>query len=92
MEAPKVEPVVADGSRPGKTTVLPPLASLDGGYVLNHDDSALLDDMQRRAVLYFIEQSDPVTGLARDRAPNNGSSATPIGSSAAAAQRCGPRT
>lgn len=37
-------------------------------------DEALLDDVQQRAVRYFIEQSDPVTGLTRDRAPANGSS------------------
>ena len=34
-------------------------------------DEALLDDVQQRAVRYFIEQSDPVTGLTRDRAPAN---------------------
>ncbi len=43
-----------------------------GPYVLTAKDSALLDEVQRRAVLYFVEQSDAVTGLTRDRAANNG--------------------
>lgn len=37
-------------------------------------DEALLADVQQRAVRYFREQSDPVTGLTRDRAPANGAS------------------
>jgi hypothetical protein len=32
---------------------------------------ALLDDLSKRAVRYFWEQSHPSTGLTRDRAPNN---------------------
>ncbi len=32
-------------------------------------DEALLDAIQRRGVAYFVEQSDPVSGLTRDRAP-----------------------
>ena len=32
--------------------------------------------MQKRAMLYFAEHSDPVTGLTRDRAPNNEREAT----------------
>jgi hypothetical protein len=35
-------------------------------------DAALVDEIERRAVLYFVEQSDPVTGLARDRANADG--------------------
>lgn len=31
---------------------------------------ALLDDLSRRAVRYFWEQSEPTTGLTRDRGPN----------------------
>lgn len=31
---------------------------------------ALLDDLSKRAVTYFWEQSNPSTGLTRDRAPN----------------------
>src|SRR5256885_13217755 len=36
------------------------------------DDAAFLDDLEHRAVRYFVEQSDPATGLARDRAPADG--------------------
>src|SRR5688572_5310689 len=32
-------------------------------------DAAFVEDIQRRAVLYFVEQTDPDTGLTRDRAP-----------------------
>ncbi len=35
-------------------------------------DNALLDDVQKRAVLYFAEHSDQATGLTRDRAPKDG--------------------
>jgi hypothetical protein len=35
-------------------------------------DRDLLDDLQRRGVLYFWEQADPRTGLVRDRARNTG--------------------
>jgi len=37
------------------------------------DDNALLDQIETRAVRYFTEQTDPVTGLTRDRAPADGS-------------------
>lgn len=40
--------------------------------VLDSADAALLDEMQRRAVLYFLEQSDPDSGLTHDRAPATG--------------------
>lgn len=35
-------------------------------------DDAFLEEIQRRAVRYFVEQTDPVTGLARDRASVDG--------------------
>jgi hypothetical protein len=47
-------------------------AGAGAGYVITADDSTLLDEVQRRAALYFVEQSDAVTGLTRDRAANNG--------------------
>jgi hypothetical protein len=50
---------------------------------LTAGDDALLDDIERRAVRYFVEQSDPLTGLTRDRAPANGSP-SPAPSSVAA--------
>lgn len=52
--------------------LMPGLAVPGQSYTLTAEDSALLDEVQRRAVLYFVEQSDPVTGLTRDRAPTNG--------------------
>jgi hypothetical protein len=36
------------------------------------EDVAFLDEIQRRAVLYFMEQSDPVTALTHDRALADG--------------------
>jgi len=53
------------------------------GAQLSAQDTALLDDLQRRAVLFFIEHSDPVTGLTRDRAPKDGSAGTAPASIAA---------
>ncbi|MEO7598610.1 MAG: hypothetical protein ABIV50_06745, partial [Opitutus sp.] len=35
-------------------------------------DTAFLEDMQQRAVQYFVEQTDPDSGLTRDRAPADG--------------------
>lgn len=35
-------------------------------------DAAFLDELERRAVLFFAEQSDPVTGLTLDRAAADG--------------------
>jgi len=41
------------------------------GHALGAADRTLLDDVQRAGVQYFVEQSDAVTGLVRDRAPNH---------------------
>jgi hypothetical protein len=41
--------------------------------VLSPDDNALLDEIQRSAFRFFVEQSDPNTGLVRDRARSDGS-------------------
>jgi hypothetical protein len=35
-------------------------------------DVSLLDDLQQHTLVFFVEQSDPVTGLTRDRAPASG--------------------
>jgi hypothetical protein len=40
-------------------------------YSLTHDDEAFLDDMQRRACLFFVEQASPTTGQVLDRAAAN---------------------
>src|SRR5688572_3730432 len=49
-----------------RTTTLP---HSDG---LSVQDTALLTEIQQRAVLYFQDHSDPHTGLTRDRAPADG--------------------
>src|SRR5580693_1607220 len=41
--------------------------------VLSAEDDILLDDLQRAAFRFFVEQSDPHTGLVRDRARSDGS-------------------
>src|SRR5215210_5568910 len=46
-------------------------------YVLTDDDKALLEDLSRRAFLYFLEHADPHTGLVLDRARNDGSAHPP---------------
>lgn len=53
-------------------------------FRLSARDEALLDDVQRRGVRYFAEQSDPLTGLTLDRAPLDGGPAVAAPSSAAA--------
>jgi hypothetical protein len=42
-------------------------------YTLTHADELFLDDMQRRACLYFVEQAGPTTGQVLDRAAANNS-------------------
>ncbi len=42
------------------------------GASLTSEDRAFLDDLRHRAFLFFIEQSDPGTGLVRDRAHTRG--------------------
>ena len=41
-------------------------------YRLSARDASFLDDLQRRAVRYFVEQCDPATGLTIDRASVDG--------------------
>lgn len=40
-------------------------------------DQALIDDLSKRSVMYFWEQSDPNSGLTRDRAPINKNDPSP---------------
>lgn len=47
------------------------------------EDEAFLDDLSRRAFLYFWEQADPDTGLVRDRAGVNGARRSDLASIAA---------
>ncbi len=49
------------------------LARVHGGTILTTEDDALLDDLERTSFQYFVEQSDPLTGLVRDRAHADGS-------------------
>ena len=52
----------------------PPAAAreADRSYPLAPPDHAFLDDLEWRAVRYFIEQADARTGLALDRASVDG--------------------
>ena len=52
-------------------------------YALTASDQTFLDDVQQRSVRFFIEQSDPRTGLTSDRAPNNGNPSHASASAAA---------
>jgi hypothetical protein len=59
-------PAAADGTLKAWTGARP-------GAVLSTEDDILLDDLQRAAFRYFVEQADPHTGLVRDRARSDGS-------------------
>ena len=48
-----------------------------GGYALTREDSDLLEDLSRRAFLYFLEHADPRTGLVLDRARTSGEAHPP---------------
>jgi hypothetical protein len=43
-----------------------------GGFNLSASDVAFVEDIQRRAVAYFVEQTDESSGLTRDRARADG--------------------
>src|ERR1700693_1464520 len=47
-------------------------ALLEAGRPLASQDDQLLDDLSRRCFLYFWEQSDPHSGITRDRARADG--------------------
>src|SRR5437016_6601149 len=48
------------------------VASAEVIPVISAEDRTFLEDLERRAVLYFWEQSDSSTGLVRDRANADG--------------------
>jgi len=52
------------------TLLLPLALGAAAPSLLSENDQALLEEIQKRAMLYFAEHSDQVTGLTRDRAPN----------------------
>lgn len=64
---------------PALATTLAPAAA----FSLTAPDETLLDDVQRRAVRFFLEHTHPRTGLARDRAPADGTASTAPSSCAA---------
>jgi hypothetical protein len=51
----------------------PRLAAGSQSSRLSAEDEAFLEDLSRRLFRYFLEQSDPVTGLTLDRARTDGS-------------------
>ncbi|MEQ1919380.1 MAG: glucoamylase family protein, partial [Elusimicrobiota bacterium] len=67
-----------------RVEIADPFVGLDGGAAaFTKSDQAFLDDLQRKAFLYFQEQTDPVTGLTKDRAGNFGGGDRGIASMAA---------
>jgi hypothetical protein len=50
----------------------PPRRAEDGAVRLGRADRAFVRDLERRNLRYFLEQTDPVTGLTRDRAAFDG--------------------
>ena len=60
-------------ARPG----LPQGGRARGAYALTREDVALLEDLSRRAFLYFLEHADPGTGLVLDRARAEGPAHAP---------------
>jgi hypothetical protein len=48
-------------------------ASVPGKSVLSPEDEKFLDDLQRRGIQFFIDSTDPETGLMSDRAKADGS-------------------
>ena len=41
-------------------------------YIFSDSEAFFVDELERRALVYFEEQTDPVSGLTRDRAPTAG--------------------
>ena len=48
------------------------MARPEPSKTLSEADNDLLDDLSRRSFRYFLDQTNPVTGLTLDRAPANG--------------------
>ena len=71
------------GARPASATLaFAPLlghsqpAAPAARYALSAEDDAFLEDLSRRAFMFFWEQADPQTGIVRDRSRTDG---TPAG-------------
>jgi hypothetical protein len=57
----------------------------NAGFLKPHSpETKFVEEIERRAVLYFVEQTDRVTGLTRDRAPADGCENNPFPASIAA--------
>lgn len=63
--------------------VEPGTATAASSSTLSARDNELLDEVQHRAVRFFLEHSDPHTGLTRDRAPASGAPSSSASSCAA---------
>src|SRR5689334_14175545 len=61
----------------------PRAAAKPGGVLVSMKGESLLDEMERRACLYFYEQSHPFTSLTRDRTRADRSDGTRVASIAA---------
>lgn len=59
------------------------LAPRAPGHALGPEDDAFLEDLSRRAFMFFWEQADPDTGIVRDRARTDGRPVNDVGSIAA---------
>lgn len=57
----------------GENAPARPLATARPGAILTADDDQLLEEIERASFLFFVEQTDPNTGLVRDRARADGS-------------------
>lgn len=85
--------IVATALAPGGCASRGPSQTTTGGRIqasasrLTAEDDALLEDLSKRSFMFFWEQSDPSTGIVRDRSRTNGSpvegSARDVGSIAA---------
>lgn len=73
--------VALGGTEMRAGATLPPVGPLR--FRLTPADASFLDQVQERSVRFFLEQSDPHTGLTRDRAPANGAPAHAAASTAA---------
>ncbi len=63
--------VVAPGGCAARTTAPAAVAGV-GTATLGAEDDALLEDLSKRAFLFFWEQASPLTGIVRDRARTGG--------------------
>jgi len=57
---------------PARSFLTDLVAPLNYPSPLRSSDKMFVDELEQRAILYFEDHTDPVTGLTRDRAPANG--------------------